>query len=118
MTKKTEKEIITTIQGWKEECKRNRTQVEAQWNLNLAFYAGKQNVSSMISPLAGGRLSPTKAPYWRSRAVFNHIRPLMRTELAKLTSQKPTVTVVPASNDDADIFAAEACSDSLPHLAS
>ncbi len=108
MTKKTEKEIITTIQGWKEECKRNRTQVEAQWNLNLAFYAGKQNVSSMISPLAGGRLSPTKAPYWRSRAVFNHIRPLMRTELAKLTSQKPTVTVVPASNDDADIFAAEA----------
>jgi hypothetical protein len=108
MTLKEQKELVATIKEWKNKIKTGRTKLENQWNLNLAFYAGKQNVIPI--PGVGGmsRLTVGKAPYWRSRRVFNHIRPLMRTELSKMTSQKPTAIVVPNSQDDEDVFAAEA----------
>lgn len=92
-------------------CRTTRQQMERQWYINLAFYIGKQNVSSVgasSSSNTGVRLYVPPAPYYRSRPVINRIRPIIRTELAKLTAQKPTATIVPSTGEDRDVAAAQA----------
>lgn len=91
-----------------QEMKSGRTQFERQWYLNLSFFFGKQNVVYRNVAGAGGKLLIPPAPPWRVRMVVNRIRPIVRRTQAKLTSQKPSATVVPASSDDADLFAAQA----------
>jgi hypothetical protein len=49
-----------------------------------------------------------RAPYYRVRLVVNHIRKVIRKEIARLTAQKPNAFVVPSSTEDADVFAAQA----------
>lgn len=88
--------------------KNARTQFERQWYINMAFYYGKQNVIPQNVRGVGSRLIVPPAPPWRVRLVINRIRPIIRRELAKLTSQKPSASVVPASSEDADLFAANA----------
>ena len=92
--------------------KNARTTVERQWYTNLAFYFGRQYISIVTtSANASGnnfRLMTPQAPPWRVRMIANKVRPIIRTELAKVTAQKPNATVYPASNDDRDIFAARA----------
>ncbi len=89
-----------------------RSSIERQWYINLAFYFGKQYVQLITtSSNASGnnfRLNVPQAPPWRVRMVANKIRPIIRTELAKVTAQKPTATIYPASTEDKDIFAARA----------
>src|SRR5881394_2237250 len=94
--------------------KNARLATERQWYMNLAFFFGKQNVV-MQRPQTGGlglgvsnRLWTPPAPYFRSRPVINRIRPTIRSELARLTSQKPNASIVPASAEDRDMFAAMA----------
>jgi hypothetical protein len=95
-----------------EAAKRERTRNEKQWYLNLAFYFGQQYVqfasTTADSYGRGYGLTVPKAPRWRVRLVSNKIRPIVRTELAKLTAQKPTAYVVPASSDERDLSAAKA----------
>lgn len=88
--------------------KSGRSRQERQWYLNMAFYYGRQNVIPQDVRGAGTRLIVPPAPPWRVRMVVNKIRPIVRRELAKLTSQKPSASVIPASSDDADLFAANA----------
>lgn len=85
-----------------------RARQERQWYLNMAFYDGRQNVIVQQVQGAGNRLVVPPAPPWRVRLVINKIRPIVRRELAKLTSQKPSATVIPASSEDKDLFAANA----------
>lgn len=89
-----------------------RSSIERQWYINLSFYFGKQYVQivSTQSNANGNayRLNVPAAPPWRVRMVANKIRPVIRTELSKVTASKPTSRIFPASNDDADIFAARA----------
>ncbi|HEY9658389.1 MAG TPA: hypothetical protein V6C65_08050 [Allocoleopsis sp.] len=88
-----------------------RWKSERQWYLNLSFYFGQQNVAFRGGNQPGNnalKLYTPPAPYYRSRPVINQIRPRMRTEMAKLTSQKPNAFVVPASSDDLDTYAANA----------
>lgn len=91
-----------------------RMSTERQWYLNLAFYFGKQNVH-MMKPQTGGltlgvsnRLWVPPAPYYRARPVINRIRPTIRHELSQLTNNKPNASIVPASADDRDMYAAMA----------
>jgi len=101
--------IATWVKGEYTRIKSARRKIENQWYLNMSFYYGRQNaVLAQQEGLPGVRLTVPKAPYWRSRPVFNKIRPAIRTELAKLTSQKPTVEVIPASSDETDLAGAEA----------
>jgi hypothetical protein len=105
--------VIEWTKSAHQRCKSIRQQIERQWYLNLAFYIGKQNVSvipvsSASGAATGVRLYVPPAPYYRSRPVINRIRPVIRTELAKLTAQKPTATIVPATGEDKDLRAAQA----------
>lgn len=88
--------------------KQSRSRQERQWYINMAFFDGRQNVVLQNVQGAGSRLIVPPAPPWRVRMVVNKIRPIVRRELAKLTAQKPSATVIPASSEDKDLFAANA----------
>lgn len=108
-----ENKVISWTKSAHQRCRTIRQQMERQWYINLAFYIGKQNVavipiSSASSAATGVRLYIPPAPYYRSRPVINRVRPVIRTELAKLTAQKPTATIVPATGEDRDLAAAQA----------
>jgi hypothetical protein len=95
-----------------QEMKTARARIERQWKLNLAFYFGIQNVifkqSANFIPGISGTLYTPPAPKWRSRPTINRVRPIVRSELAKLTAQKPTASIIPASSEDIDMYAARA----------
>lgn len=105
--------IVSWVEEQHKKAQSERQRIERQWYTNLAFYFGHQYIAttSAVTNNVSGRnfgLVVPKAPRWRVRLVTNKIRPIVRTELAKLTSQKPTAYVMPASSDDADIDAAKA----------
>lgn len=103
-----EKQLILWTKDRYRQIKNARRSIERQWYINLAFYYGKQNIaiaSTNASPV-GFRLNVPKAPPWRVRLVVNKIRPVIRTELAKIVAQKPRFYVVPASTEDEDLTAA------------
>lgn len=107
--KRSDAALIAWLEGEFRKAKDARTKDEKQWFVNLAFYFGKQNIAVMTSPgSAHFKLFTPPAPYYRSRPVINRIRPLIRTEVSKLTSQKPSAFVVPASSEDRDLYAANA----------
>lgn len=110
--KKISKDVENKIIAWADEqynqLRNIRSRVELQWYLNLAFYFGKQYAVKARLAQSGTKLMVPHAPPWRTRLIINRIRPIIRTELSKLTSQKPNVTVTPASSEDRDIFAAQA----------
>jgi hypothetical protein len=99
------------VQGEYTKAKSARTQIERQWYLNMAFYQGRQWVTYAPSTTGkgiSGKLVTPAAPPYRVRAVVNRVRSVIRTELSRLTSNKPNAAVVPASSEDEDLFAAQA----------
>lgn len=92
--------------------KSTRVATERQWYMNMAFYFGKQWVvmlkgnTNLGAATATPRLYTPNAPYYRARPVINRCRPTIRTELAQLTANKPNATIVPASAEDRDMYAA------------
>lgn len=108
-----EAKVLTWTKSAYQRCRTIRQQIERQWYINMAFYIGKQNVaaipiSSASSAATGVRLYVPPAPYYRARPTINRIRPIVRTELAKITAQKPSATIVPATSEDRDLSAAQA----------
>ena len=84
-------------------CKSDITPIRNQWYINLAFFKGDQYVA-----LLNGKLIRAPQVPGRVRMVINKIRPAVRTEISRLTSQKPQASVVPASSEEEDIQSAEA----------
>lgn len=91
-------------------CKNNRVTEERQWALNLAQYKGRADLSIIpedprIDQRLWNRIG--KVPVnEKNKKRINRIRPMIRTELARLISQKPSSYVVPTTSEDADLFAA------------
>lgn len=110
LSEEQEKKLVVYVNDQFNKAKSDRWKAERQWYLNLAFYFGKQNIQVTDAPgtARSFRLHTPPAPYYRSRPIINLIRPLMRTEMAKLTGQKPTAFVIPASSEDRDLYAAQA----------
>jgi hypothetical protein len=110
LSKKEANKLIAWVNEQFTQCRNSRWKHERQWYINLAFYFGRQNIQVLDTP--GGsrtfKLYTPPAPYYRARPVVNKIRPLLRTEMSKLTAQKPNAFIVPASGDDRDMYAANA----------
>lgn len=106
--------IVSWAKGQFRAIRNARVPIERQWYLNLAFWFGKQNVAllkpttSGIGGAVGTKLWTPPAPYYRARPVTNLIRPTIRHEIATLTNNKPTASIVPASAEDRDMYAAMA----------
>lgn len=108
--KKSDEALVAWLEGEFKKAKDARAKDERQWFTNLAMYFGKQNIQIISTPGAvqSFKLITPPAPYYRARPVINRIRPLIRTEVSKLTSQKPSAFVVPSSSEDRDLYAANA----------
>lgn len=84
-------------------CKAQLDPIKRQWYLNMAFEKGDQYVDFVDNTLI-----KIPAPEKRVRLVINRIRPVVRTEVSRMTTQKPAASVVPASNESRDMEAAKA----------
>lgn len=99
-----------------ESCQRARLQFERVWFSNLAFYFGKQYLQWTSELGALGRLIQPSAPPWRVRAISNKIKPIVRTEHAKLNKEHPQPFVIPSTTDTTDLQAARAAEHITEHL--
>ena len=109
--KKQHDQIVSWTKDQFMSTKSARAIIERQWYMNLSFYMGKQHVVFRSASSSAGSVNTTKlwvppAPYYRSRPTINVLRPIIRTELAQLTNNKPTASVIPASADERDMYAA------------
>lgn len=94
---------------WFHKCQNERIRQERQWYLNYAFYSGNQYVKFRQTQSGGPfDMYTPKAPGYRVRLVVNQVRKIVRKEVSRLTAQKPNAYVIPASTEDADVFAAQA----------
>lgn len=84
-------------------CKNQLEPMKRQWYLNMAFYKGDQYVDYI-----NGKLINIPMPSQRAKLVINRIKPVVRTEVSRMTSQEPSAEVVPASNEEQDVMAAQA----------
>ncbi len=84
-------------------CKNQMDPIKRQWYLNMSFYKGDQYVDFI-----GGRIINIPLPASRAKLVINRIKPVVRTEVSRMTSQEPSAEVVPASNEESDVMAAQA----------
>lgn len=95
-------QLVNFVKQEYAKCKSATTGVRNQWYLNLSFYKGDQYVSVLNNAVI-----KTRAPLRTVRLVINRVRPMIRTEMSKMTSQDPTSEVIPSSTDDEDLLAAE-----------
>ena len=103
------KEFCSWIHCEYNKAKSARRQIERQWYLNMAFYQGRQWVTYAPKELGlGNKLCTPPVPPYRVRSVVNRVRSIVRMEMSRLTSNKPNASVVPASSEDEDLFAAQA----------
>lgn len=77
-----------------------RSRYDAAWFLNLAFYQGEQWVA-----WDGRNLYRPQLRRDRMTIVDNRIQPAIRTEVAKMTKQRPVFTVTPRTGDQMDVEA-------------
>ncbi len=81
-----------------------RKNYENNWILDINFYIGNQYCSiddyGQINDFA-------KQYFWQEHEVFNHIAPLVDVRLSKLNRVRPTMTVVPFSDSEKDIYKAD-----------
>jgi hypothetical protein len=101
------KKLVAWVKGEYEKAKMARKLEEQEWYLQLSFYNGYQ-YSSWTSRAGNQVLAEEPNPTGTPRVTVNRIEPIIRTEIAKTTSGHPSATVMPASNDDDDLMAAQA----------
>lgn len=102
-----DQEIAAWVYGEYQKAKNDRISTERDWYMNLAFYFGKHYVQFVSQTNSGNfQLRTPAAPPWRVRMIVNKIRPIVRHEISRLTSNKPTFTVLPATTEDEDQAAA------------
>ena len=91
-----------------------RRSLEAQWQLNINFMMGNQ-----YSYIASNQTirEDEKEYFWQEKEVFNHIAPIVETRISKITSNTPSVTVVPASTDESDVESAKLSKEILNSVA-
>lgn len=95
--------IVRWIREQYSKCKTQMEPIKRQWYINLSFHKGDQYVD-----MIDGRVVKIPGPRNKVRLVVNRIKPVVRTEVSRMTSQEATIEVVPASNEQADVLAAQA----------
>lgn len=101
------KKLVAWVKSEYAKCKTNRKLEENDWYIQLAFYNGYQ-YHDWRSVNSRQTLSEEPNPAQLPRITVNRIEPIIRTEIAKTTSGQPSASVVPASNDEDDLLAANA----------
>ncbi len=87
-----------------EERVRARKSFDNQWQLNMNFYMGNQYCDVGYG---GFVREMDKKYFWQEREVFNHIAPIIDIRLSKLAKIKPKMQVLPATNEEEDLYTAK-----------
>lgn len=105
------KALVAKVLSEFDRAKRARARTQRQWYENMAMYFGNQNVQFKTSgqglTMATQLIVPSQ-PKYRTPNPINVTRGIVRTEMAKLLSTKPTTIVVPSTAEDEDFRMAEA----------
>jgi hypothetical protein len=91
--------------------KASRGGFEPVWYLNMAYYMGRQWVF-----WNRGRLDRPLLEPWRVTLTDNRIIGIVRTDVARMTKQKPAFTVVPVTSETADMEASRTGEQILNYL--
>lgn len=103
-TAQKQKELLAWAQALLEEGKTRRRAWEGIWWQNIATYTGDFWVEWDIYKR---RLIAPIKPIHRVRLPINLAQPALRTELAKLTKNRPIIDPLARSNDEEDLNAAK-----------
>lgn len=99
-----EKEIVAEVLRDFEARQAERKTFESTWRLNINFFLGNQYC--YISP-AGEIIENGKQYFWQEKEVYNHIANIVELRQSKLSKVRPSLTVVPFSDDERDIACAK-----------
>jgi hypothetical protein len=103
------KQLAARIKSEFDKAQQARLRPQRQWYENMDMFFGKQNISTKIIGAAGTELIQRVQRNGRETPrSINRLRGVVRTEQAKLLSQKPTTTVIPATAEDEDFRMAQA----------
>lgn len=100
MKKKNEQTLVQEVVDDFKKRQQEKKPFEAQWQLNMNFLMGNQYCSVGYN---NDIEEFDKQFFWQERQVFNHIASITETRLAKLHNVRPTMMVIPASNDENDV---------------
>jgi len=90
-----------------------RRPFEQQWALDMAFFSGKQYTYFNTYTHTLHHLEPVKG---RVRLVDNQLMPRVRRQIADSIKNDPTMSVVPNTNSDDDLHAADVGNKVLKHF--
>jgi len=111
--KQTDQDVLTELGKLFEEQKAYRYYYERDWFLNIAFFLGHQY---LFYNNRSRRLENPQVPEWRVRLVFNYIKPVVISQVARLLKARPTINVLPGSSEQMDIDAAKTAEKVLDYL--
>lgn len=114
MSKKENQKIVEEVKLDYLTRREKRRSLEQQWQLNINFMMGNQ-YSYIASN--GAIREDEKQYFWQEKEVFNHIAPVVETRIAKVCSNIPRVTVVPASAEETDLESAKLSKEILQSVA-
>ena len=81
-----------------------RKPFETKWQMNLNFYTDNQHC---VVDGKGDVVDNHKQYFWEEREVYNHIAPILELRLSKLSRVRPTLNVIPFSDNVEDISSAK-----------
>ncbi len=99
------KQLLGKVLSEYTRAKNARSRTQRQWYENMSMFFGNQNVqfkNATQGLQAASQLIVPSQPKYRTPQPINITRGIVRTEMAKLLSTKPTTTVVPATAEDED----------------
>jgi len=104
MKKKTEFNVVEeTLKDFERRIQERRS-FDNQWQLNMNFYMGNQYCDVGYG---GFVREMDKQYFWQEREVYNHIAPLIDIRLSKLSKIKPKMHILPATNEEQDLYTAK-----------
>ena len=77
---------------------------ETKWQMNINYYIGNQYC---VVDGKGDVVDNYKQYMWEEREVYNHIAPIIELRLSKLSKVRPTLNVVPFSDNVDDVSSAK-----------
>lgn len=93
---------VADLEQLHRQAKSARSRLEPVWLMNLAYYTGDQWLA-----WDGRQLYSPALRRSRITIVDNRIQPVVRTEVAKMTKNRPVWVVTPRTADDSDANAAQ-----------
>lgn len=93
---------VKDLNGLLAKSRNARQKLEADWFLNLSYFAGDQWVF-----WNNGRIDKPRLPDWRVTLTDNRIMPVVLSRVARKLKNRPVFTATPFSADEEDLSAAE-----------